>query len=69
MAIVIPPEGRLSETARALLELADNVRDVRTVSNGTQFEVPDDVADLYITHQNRPRARRKRGAATKDEEE
>ena len=69
MAIVVPPEGQLSETARILLSLADNVRDVRTASNGTQFDVPDELADLYITHQNRPRARRKRGPAAKEEEE
>lgn len=69
MAVVVPPEGQLSETARILLSFADNVSDVRTVSNGTQFEVPDELAELYITHLNRPRARRKRGPAAKEEEE
>lgn len=48
MAVVIPPEGKLSETARRLLELADSVHDVRTIGNGTMFEVPDEVAEkLY----------------------
>lgn len=48
MAIVVPPPGKLAETARRLLDLADHVHDVRTIGNGMMFEVPDDVADkLY----------------------
>lgn len=47
MAIVVPAEGQLAETARALLALADDVRDVRTVGNGLEFEVPDELADRY----------------------
>jgi hypothetical protein len=69
VAIVVPPDGELAATARRLLELADDVRDVRTVSNGTQFDVPDELAELYMIGQHKPRARRKRGPATKEEEE
>lgn len=47
MAIVVPAPGTLKDTARLLLSLADHVHDVRTVSNGTQFEVPDELADRY----------------------
>ena len=47
MATVIPVPGELAETARALLALADHPHQVRTVSNGTQFEVPDELADRY----------------------
>lgn len=45
--IVIPAPGELSLTARFLLSLAEDVHDVRTISNGTQFEVPDYLAELY----------------------
>lgn len=46
-AIVIPAPGTLPDTARLLLELADHLHQVRTVSNGTQFEVPATLADAY----------------------
>ena len=47
MAIVVPAKGALADTARALLALAHSPRDVRTVGNGTEFEVPDELADRY----------------------
>lgn len=47
MVIVVPAEGQLAETARALLDLASDPREVRTVGNGLEFEVPDDLADRY----------------------
>lgn len=47
MAIVVPAPGELAVTARALLDLADDPRDVRTVGNGLEFEVPDELADRY----------------------
>lgn len=47
MAIVVPAPGTLKETAQLLLSLARDVRDVRTVGNGTQFDVPDYLADAY----------------------
>lgn len=45
--IVIPAPGKLSETARALLDLASDPKDVRTDSNGTEFRVPSELADRY----------------------
>lgn len=47
MAVVVPAPADLSETAKTLLALADDVRDVRTTANGTEFEVPDELADRY----------------------
>ena len=47
MAIVVPARGAARETARALLDLADSPRDVRTIGNGLEFEVPDELADRY----------------------
>ena len=47
MAIVVPARGEASATARALLKLADDPRDVRTTGNGLEFEVPDELADRY----------------------
>lgn len=47
MAIVVPAENSLSDTAKLLLELADNPRDVRTAGNGLEFDVPDELADRY----------------------
>lgn len=47
MTIIVPAPGELSATAKLLLELADDVQDVRTISNGTLFEVPDELAERY----------------------
>lgn len=47
MAIVVPAPGQHKATARALLALADDPRDVRTTGNGLEFEVPDELADRY----------------------
>lgn len=47
MAIVVPAPGTHAHVARALLALAGHPRDVRTVGNGLEFEVPDGLADLY----------------------
>lgn len=47
MAIVVPAPGALADTARALLALAAHPRDVRTIGNGLEFEVPDELADRY----------------------
>lgn len=47
MAIVVPAPGELESTARALLALADDPREVRTAGNGTEFDVPDSLADRY----------------------
>lgn len=45
--VVIPPDGKLKETASVLLSLADDVTEVRTVNAGNAFEVPDHLADAY----------------------
>lgn len=47
MAIVVPAPGQHKATARALLDLAGSPRDVRTIGNGLEFEVPDELADRY----------------------
>lgn len=68
--VVIPAPGELCATASLLLSLADDVRDVRTVSNGTQFEVPDYLADRYHTRisSDRPAQARRRGRSPKIKE-
>jgi len=73
MAVVVPAPGELKETARLLLELADSPADVLTVSNGTQFEVPDAVADAYHEHRSgkspaRPAKRRGRAPRAAEKE-
>lgn len=56
MAIVVPAPGRLKETAQALLALAGDAPEiVLTISNGTQFEVPDILADLFHEQQSADR--------------
>lgn len=47
MAIVVPGPGELTATAQRLLKLTDDPRDVRTIGNGLEFEVPDELADRY----------------------
>jgi hypothetical protein len=66
-SIVIPSEGELASTAALLLSLADHVHDVRTASNGTQFEVPDYLAERYHAHHVPPRTRRRRSQNTEME--
>lgn len=47
-AVIVPPEGRLKETAQLLLSLAGDVPEiVRTTSSGTVFLVPVELADAY----------------------
>lgn len=68
MAVVIPPTGQLRETAQQLLALVGpDVHLVRTVGNGTSFEVPDEVADAY--HGTPAKPVRRRGRAPKISEE
>lgn len=55
MAVVVPPPGRLKETAQLLLTLADSITDVRTVQAGNAFEVPDTLADAYNEYLSAPR--------------
>jgi len=48
--VIIPGEGQLKETAQLLLSLTDDVHQVRTISAGNAFEVPDELADAYHAH-------------------
>lgn len=63
MATVIPPPGKVKETAQLLLSLAEHVTDVRTVQAGNAFEVPDALADAYNDHRagSRPAGKQRRG--------
>jgi hypothetical protein len=44
---VIPAKGKIKETVRALLDLAPDPRDVRSVGNGDEFLVPPELAAAY----------------------
>lgn len=44
---VVPAPDQVKETARALLALAPDPRDVRTLGNGAEFLVPAALADAY----------------------
>ncbi|MFJ9029812.1 hypothetical protein ACIRQP_15015 [Streptomyces sp. NPDC102274] len=44
---VVPPPGEIKETAKLLLELADDPQDVLTVAGGAEFVVPAALADAY----------------------
>ncbi len=55
--IVVVPRERLAQTARDLLEAADDPADVRTQRGGREFLVRDYVADR-ISKPKRARARR-----------
>ena len=54
-ATIIPAPGRAAETARKLLGLAEDTRDVRTTNGGAEFSVPAYLAELYNA---KPRVRR-----------
>lgn len=59
---VIPAPGELVDTARALLELAEDPQHVLTQGNGDHFLVPLYVADAYNTPmRKRPAGRKKAG--------
>ena len=57
---MIPEKGKLEETARILLELADKPSDVMTDGNGTEFRVPNDLAERYANIAYTPTATPKR---------
>lgn len=58
---VVPGKGRVQEVARALLDLAPDPRDVRTISNGDEFLIPPDLADAYnaMSKPKPPRGRKR----------
>lgn len=45
--VVLPAKGDLKATAQLLLSLADDPRDVQTDGNGTEFRVPQELAERY----------------------
>lgn len=57
---VIPPKGKIEETALALLALCRSAQDVRTTNGGTEFRVPPYLADLYNAPARTPRRRTKK---------
>ncbi|MCL7377478.1 hypothetical protein [Streptomyces sp. 35G-GA-8] len=59
---VVPPPGETKDTARLLLELADDPQDVRTVAGGNEFVVPAELADAY--HDKVSAASKRRAAST-----
>lgn len=67
--VVVPPEGKLKETAQMLLSLADSVSDVRTINAGNAFEVPDALAEAYHDHvsgQSKPKTRGRSARTVKE---
>jgi hypothetical protein len=59
-ALIIPPREAVVETARALLALARDPRDVMTDGNGFEFRVPPYLADLYNAPPAAPKRRVKK---------
>lgn len=48
-AVIHPPQGKVQETARLLLRLADHPTHVMTQSGGNVFRVPEYLHDRYVT--------------------
>lgn len=65
-AVVVPEPGQGAATARALLDLADHVHDVRTINGGNAFVVPAAVAEAYMETVQPPRGKRARKSTTKE---
>jgi hypothetical protein len=63
---VIPGPGEIKETAKLLLSLADDPAHVRTAGNGSEFRVPEYLADRY-TASFKPRAPRRRKKEVEEE--
>lgn len=68
--VVVPPDGKLKETASILLSLADNIMDVRTINAGNAFEVPDQLAEAYHEYvsgtASKPKSRGRTARSTKE---
>lgn len=58
---VVPASGTVAETARALLDAADDPSQVRTINAGNEFLVPEHVAERYGAAA-RPRRRSRKAA-------
>jgi hypothetical protein len=61
-AVIIPvTRAEVAAVARALLDLADTPADVRTQRGGTEFLVPEALADKYRKYMNRRGRAKKEG--------
>lgn len=67
-SIVVPEPGKLKETARLLLSLADSPADVMTDANGTEFRVSEELAEKYAQVAYAP-APKRRGRPPKNKDE
>lgn len=55
---IVPAPGEITETARALLALAGDPRDVVSQRGGTEFLVPPEIGDVYLKPAPTRRARK-----------
>lgn len=55
---IVPAPGETAGTARALLALAGDPRDVVSQRGGTEFLVPPEIADVYLKPAPPRRARK-----------
>lgn len=56
---VVPAKGEVRDTARLLLDLADDAGHVLTANGGAEFEVPEYLADKYNAKRTPKRASKK----------
>ena len=56
---VVPGPGQVKETARALLALARDPKDVYTAGGGMEFRIPPYLAELYNAPAEAPKPRRR----------
>lgn len=56
---IVPAPGEVAETARTLLALATDPRQIRTVNGGAEFSVSPALADTYTAPAPKRRARKK----------
>lgn len=59
---IVPPRGEAAATARALLGLSGDPRDVVSQRGGTEFLVPPEIADVYLKPVRRTRAKKESGS-------
>lgn len=58
---VVPAPDAIRDTARLLLDIAQDPTEIRTQGNGTEFIVPSYVADEYHARLSGPRPTKRRG--------
>lgn len=66
--VVIAPEGKLKETLKLLLDLANRPQDVAYPGNGSEILVPEYLAEAYMKATDPAPPPRKR-ASKKEEKE